>query len=1057
MMQRYRRLIPAAVGALALALLAGPVFAQGVTTAAVQGTVLSSNDSTALDGAVITVTNTSTGARFQATTRTNGRYVLENLPIGGPYTLEARSIGFEPGRKTGLMLSLGQRYSEDFVLAPSVVQLEELSVSANIDPLINKGRTGPANVISDSAIQRLPLVGRNFTDLIAITPLAVNGVGSGGPSVGGQNNRFNNIQIDGGVNNDLFGLAASGVPGGQAGAKAISVDAVQEFQVLVAPFDVRQGSFTGGLVNAVTKSGTNRLHGSLYGYLLGDKELGVDFIGTDSLGNKVGSLTQEQAGFTLGGPIIQDKLHFFVNGELQKKDAPFQGEVAGENNVVSQGFAQQVQDVVKNTYGFDPGGWQAPTLSNPQQNIFAKLNWQLGTNNQIELSHNFVHASDDNLIRNSRSGATNFRDGYQLSNSGYPFNSHTYTTRGKWTAVFADRYSNELLVGYSAIREKRDIANIVPLILVTDTTTGLTVAAGSDRFSQANSLDQDIVELTDNLTFGLGAHRITVGTHNEFFKFHNVFFPASLGVWNFNSIADLQAGTASRYEIALPGATRPDGPVADFKVRQYGVYVQDQFVPVENLTVTAGLRLDDPTFPTTPASNSQLQTDLGINTGNFPSGNILWSPRLGLNYDVNGAGQTVLRGGVGVFSGRPPYVWVSNAFTNTGLEQQNLVCSGAGQVPTFTQQYVTDPAGSPTTCAGGGGAVAPIPTINYFDPSFKWPQNLKVSLGVDQRLPWGMVGTVDLLRTTGLNSFYLTDVNVVEQGRNAEGRMLYGTASPSRLNTVKVTNNFRQVILHKNKSGDFSDAVSLQLQKRFSDGLAFNASYTWSTTRDYMSMTSSIASSNLNFSVLDGTLDSRIRRRSQFDIPHSIAVSGTVNLPYKFNLGVFWNSRSGNPFTYVIQGDANGDGISSNDIVYVPRDQNDISLQNPAAWDTLNAYINSERCLRDAKGHVLPRNTCRNSWASFVSARLTKYFTTFNGQSIEITADMFNVLNFLDSNWGVPRQTSAFEGQTLLRMTGYDLANDRPIYTLALPIRDKIVTAGNANRWRLQLGAKYRF
>ncbi len=1044
-MQRWHRRFVRMLAGLGLAaLLVTPLHAQGVTTAAVQGVVRDQGAGTPIENASVVITNNSTGQHFQTTTRNNGRYFFENVPVGGPYTIEARAIGFEPGRKTELQLALGQRYTADFALSQAVVQLDELTIAGTVDPLINSGRTGPGQTISDSAIQRLPLLGRNFTDLVVTSP-QVTAPNTGGVSIGGQNNRFNNIQIDGAVNNDLFGLAASGVPGGQANSKPISLEAVQEFQILTAPYDVRQGSFAGGLVNAITKSGTNELHGSVFGYLQSQA-----LVGRDTANLKIDDFNIKQYGGTIGGPIVRDQVHFFLSADLQERSTPFVGQDLGDPTTgFSEARADSVRTVLQNVYGFDPGSAAAPKLTNPDKNFFGKVTAQLGNNSQLEVSHNYVKASDDNLIRDSR--RTGFRDGYQLSNSGYSFSSKTNSTRAKWTAMFANRFSNELLLGYSTVRDARELPNRVPLIFVAGDTAGSNIAAGSDKFSQANSLDQDILEITDNLTFGVGRHRVTVGTHNEFFKFNNVFFPASLGVWSFDSPTDLANGVATRYEIALPTAARPDGPVADFNVKQLGGYLQDQWQPTPQWTLTLGLRMDVPIMDK-PVTNPALVTDLGINTGDFPSGNVLWSPRFGFNYDVRGTGETVVRGGIGVFSGRPPYVWMSNAFTNTGLEQESLVCTGAA-VPTFT----VDPDNQPTSCgAGGGPPVAATPTINYFDKDFKFQQNMKIALGVDHRLPWEMVGTLDFLYTKSLNQFYLQDVNIVETGRNAEGRMLYGTSNGSGgLSRATVTNNFRQVIEHSNKSRDFSTSITAQLQKRFSDNLEFSVGYTWSNTRDLMSLTSSIASSNLGFAALDGTQANRIRRRSVFDRPHKITASGTVTLPFDFRASLIYVGVSGSPFTYMVSGDANADGNFSNDIIYVPGGPGDITLSNPADYATLDAFINSQKCLRSQRGHVMARNSCRNPWSSVVNARFSKFVNTWNGQSIEVTADIFNLANLIDGDWGLQRLTSSFEGQTALRYTGYDAANGRGIYSLSLPNLDKVSI--NPSRWRMQLGAKYTF
>ncbi|MGH9261800.1 MAG: TonB-dependent receptor domain-containing protein, partial [Acidimicrobiales bacterium] len=382
-----------------------------------------------------------------------------------------------------------------------------------------------------------------------------------------------------------------------------------------------------------------------------------------------------------------------------------------------------------------------------------------------------------------------------------------------------------------------------------------------------------------------------------------------------------------------------------FNVRQWGLYLQDRWTVTPKLILTAGLRVDVPNMDS-PQRNVALDTTLGINTSDFPSGNMLWAPRVGFNYDVKGDGSTFLRGGVGIFSGRPPYVWVSNAFVNTGLEQATLICDGAltspatDTVPVFT----VDPANQPTACRGGAGASTPIPSIVYFESDVKLPQNMKLAFGLDHRLPWDLVGTFDFVYTKWVNQFYITDANlqgVVGTLAGEAGRPLYGALSATGTGSTPARRSasFRDVLQHRTESDDRSFSVTAQLQKRFNSRLWFNAGYTYSHTEDLFSLGSSIAFSNFRFTVLDGTLENRNLRTSVYDIPHSVKLSGTVVGPADMEFTFVYTGNSGHPYTYVVATDANGDGVTQNDAVYVPRDASDIFLQNAADWATLDAFI----------------------------------------------------------------------------------------------------------------------
>ena len=1022
---------------------------QGVTSAAVTGRITSEGRGTVENG-VVALINTATGARQQTTTGSSGRYNFENVPPGGPYTLEVRAIGFQQASKTGIMLALGQRYVQDLELKQQVVTLEELTVVAATDALINSGRTGPSQSVSDTSITRIPILGRNFTSLLNASPQVVPNA-AGGFAIAGQNPRFNTIQIDGSVDNDLFGLAAGGgVPGARVGAKSLSLEALQEFNILVAPFDVRQAGFTGGLVNAITKSGTNQFHGSLFSYLQRP-----ELVGKDTAGAKVTTFDIKQYGGTLGGPIIPDKLHFFVAVDRQSRNSPFFGpETSQPTTGITSTTALTVERISVAKYGFDPGGPQPPDLNQPDNSAFGKLNWQIARNTAFEVSGNIVNASADNFARSSRSRTD--RDGWMLSNSGFNFVDHTRNIRSKLTSIVGGA-SVEVLFGRTTISDDRTIPNQVPLILVQGDVANNYIAAGGEKFSQGNTLDQKIYEATANVTVTKGLHEITFGTHNEFFSFNNFFWQARYGVWTFADTTAYDAGTPNRYERRI--LLRPDGLTADFSVKQLGGYVQDRWTVTPRLSLTGGIRYDVPINPHPVLDTiTQVKDTLGIRTDQFPSKNGLWSPRLGFNWDPAGNGNTIVRGGVGLFSGRPPYVWISNAFTNTGLEFADVICTGLA-VPAFT----VDVNALPQACTGSS-PTPPAATVNWFDKNFKWPQALKYSVGVDRKLPWGMAATADFLETRGRNTLYQTDDNVRLGAVNGEGRQLYAVGSGGSLVRLKQTGpRVGAVVHHSNREGDYSTVITGSLAKRFSNGVEFNVGYTHTVVKDYMTFTSDIATSNLQNTALDGTLEDRNLRTSGLEVPHKISVSVTGDLPFGLQASMLFQARSGTPYAYTVNGDANGDGMTVNDLVYVPRDANDITLVNPADWDRLNAFIVSEPCLREQRGRIMERNTCRNPWTKFVDIRLAKVMPTLSGQRFEIDADVYNFLNLLNGDWGLNRLTNTFETRQLLNMAGYDTrgtateSDDRPKYTLATSNYFLNQVQTGSSRWRIQVGGKYTF
>jgi outer membrane receptor protein involved in Fe transport len=1051
----------------AVLVFAATSLAQGVTGSALTGKV-TGPEGQAIPDAVVEARNTATGATFVAVTDASGDYVLDNLPPGGPYTLSVSAEGFYGSQGQGYQLMLGNRRRLDAKLAKLEGLSEEVTVVA--DALMDRSRTGPSTTVSGSQMVALPLQGRNFSDLISTAPQT-----SGG-SMAGQNNRYNNIQIDGASYNDMFGLAAGGTPGGQAGAKALSIEAIQSFNVQVSPFDVRYGNFAGGMVNAVTKSGTNEFHGSLFGYWQNKRLAGFQDDPTFL------NYNIWQYGLSLGGPILKDKVHFFITTDLQTRRSAFgnQFQLSGDPaaDAARAGFtaaeAERFESILANQYGLPNAGTALGTnLTNPDRNVFAKVSTSLIPNSYLELSYNLVNASQDNLTRSPTAPTLpgRLRDGYQLSNAGYAQATQSHVARAKLVSSWMDgRLSNEFLTGFSILRDQRDPGQSAPLILVRSGRLGSAdawLAAGAERFSQLNELDQDIIQLQDSLTYKTGKHAITLGTSNEYLHIRNAFLQAATGVWAFNSLDDLEAGNAAVFQRRFGASDLQEPGTAAFDVFQAGLYVQDNWTPFEGLSITPGVRVDVP-FLSSAVTNPRLVNNeaFPIDTGKMPSGNPLWSPRLGFNWDLDG-GKTVLRGGTGIFSGRPPYVWLSNAYSINGLSQVEVTCTrndAGGGVPNFT----ADPNAQPFDCAGGTSQPT-APTnqgeIDYFDEATKYPQNFRVALGVDRRLPLDVVGTVDLLYTRDLNGWFVTDENLVRQeGVSGEGRALYGGfgASGFRANPQRVdATNLRQAVKVSNSTGGQVVSTTFGLRKELIDVVDARVAYTYTRSVDRMSLTSSQALSNFQFAPVDGDLTDRNLRPSAFDRPHRVTLTATAAMPLGFNAGLIYVGQSGTPYTWTVNGDVNADGISGNDVAFIPADASQITLQDPTQYEALNAFINSESCLRDARGGVMQRGACRNPWQNILDARIGWNSPEWiKGQHLELQADIFNLPNLLRTEWGLFRQEANFETHPaqFLRAVGYDAANNRPVYSFTEPEEvETIVRSPTASRWRIQVGARYVF
>jgi len=558
-----------------------------------------------------------------------------------------------------------------------------------------------------------------------------------------------------------------------------------------------------------------------------------------------------------------------------------------------------------------------------------------------------------------------------------------------------------------------------------------------------------------------------VGTHNELSQLRTLeqYQYAFRATWRFSSLDSLAQGLPSRYDAVLRNPARPSGPLGDFKVNQFGFYLQDQWSATARLLVTAGVRVDVPFLPATPPTNPALLQQLGINTAVSPSGNPSWSPRLGWSYDVRGNGNTYFRGGVGLFAGRPPYKWFNEPFVNTGLEQVSLSCRGAGQVPTF----IADKDQQPYACADGTPGSNAGPYVSVFDPGFKFPRYLKLALGLDHRLGQGWIASADLLLTRGVDTYYLTDANLAGPAQVASGeggRVLYGTIDPASGEALpnRRSQEFAQVILASNASGDQTVSASLELQKRFPRGAEVRASYGFTRARDRMSGADDFIFYNLQYAALDGTLEKRNLATSEYEVPHKITALASANLPFGFRGTLIYQGYSGNPYSFTVDGDANADGIGTpgdrythNDLVYIPTGEDDVSLADPAEWTRLDSLIQSESCLNRQRGSILRRNSCRNPWVNSTNIRLSKVVGLGATHGVELTADLFNLLRLLNSKWGTVRTGASYWGGSadLLGLVGYDSARDRGIYQVldAPPIEIDQV----ASRWRLQLSARYSF
>ncbi len=1054
---------------------------QGITTSSITGKVFDI-DGKALAGATVKATHLPSGTTAGVVVNAKGNFVIPGLRPGGPYKVEVSMVGFKPETKDDIFLSVGQEFNLRFVLQPKDIMTREIQVVSDRNDIISSNRTGASHTVTEVEISSLPTIARSIHDYSRLSPLVISST-SEGSNVGSRNSKYNNIQVDGAALGDAFGLPSSGTPGGQAGTEPISLDAIEEFQVAIAPFDVRQGMFTGGLINAITRSGTNKFRGSIYFYGRNQNFVGKSPVpDANGIRQSYPDFSDFFIGGRVGGPIIANKLFYFINVETKNRRDPQRVGLLGDkgysfNFNVSRDTLEKIKNIAINKYGYDPGNYDLYTRKTEDIKLFFRADYNLDQNNRLTLRHNFIKANQGNAVTRSQFA-------FSFSGQEYIFNSMQNQTVLQLNSIIGSNMANELRLVYTAIRDHRDpVSKPFPSVAIYDIgPKGEDVFLGVERFSQANALDQDIIELTDNFNYFLGSHTITIGTSNQLVSFDNLFLQDYYGTYSFTSIADFEAGKPSQYQLSY--SLLPDNPKprAKWSYLQLGFYAQDEWKLLSNLKINLGVRADLFAFPDKPAQNDSVTKVFpNLRTDELPTSFAL-SPRLGFNWDVLDDKTLQVRGGIGVFSGKTPGVWISNHYSNTGTD--------IGRIDVRNPRITFEP--DPNKQYLKIDSLTPIKTteINITDKNLKMPQVLRFNLAVDRELPFGFIGTIEFLYGKTLYDMLYKNLNrqilKASNGRDStlpDGRPVYSRSDVSPL--------FTNVILMTNTTQGYQTSVTVQVQKQFGKGilpdLSFNLAYTWSRAKDVNSLTSSRAISNWQFNRAIDPNNPELGT-SLFEIPHRIL----ANISYKFNygngfstsFGLFYEGRSGAPFSLAYSNDANGDRTpdrrATNDLVYLPISDNDPKMVlRDKNWNELNQFISWFPELEDQRGKIVERNSLRQPWYNQLDLRITQEFPTLRGQSLQVYVDILNVLNLLNSDWGHLKFVSSavydraftYNGivtQELIDnpqngFTQADLGKmivkfSIPKDAQGKPSKDAMFSTSDfISRWQIQLGIRYSF
>jgi Carboxypeptidase regulatory-like domain len=1135
------------------------VLAQGITSASLAGTVADQKGG-ALPGANVVAVHVPSGTVYGSSSRADGRYNLNGLRVGGPYKLSVSFVGYKEQVRENIYLELGQTLVVDFSLVDDATTLEEIVVSAVQDPVLNSEKIGASTNFGVSQIQRLPSIGRDFRDFTSLTPQA-----SGGNfSFGGRSNLYNNLTIDGATANNVFGL--SPIPAGQSNTTPFSIDAIQEVTVQLSPYDLRQGNFTGAGISAVTRSGNNDLSGSAYYFFRNESFTGSKIAGVES---PVTSFNFNNYGFRLGGPIIKNKLFFFVNAEVEKRTDPAYTFTVRPTGTTPKGTTETeasadsdpltglegLRQFLISNYNYDPGVYQDFNRATESQRYVARIDYNINPSHKLTVRGNITNAFQDvppsasgGFTGGPAGGRGNNNTVLSFSSSYYRINNNQSSVTAELNSVFNNGlFTNNLVVGYSAFRDFRQDAGGIntpnfPLVDILGPTGNNLTSFGPDPFTPNNKLDQDVTQINDFFSMYLKNHTVTLGTANELYSFNNVFTQVINGVYRYNSIADFigdatPSTTAlfrpTQYTIQFVGVPGgPDATAAKWSALQLGFFAQDEFTGIKNVKINYGVRVDIPTYLTElPANNYVNSLDLGgeqLRVGAWPKVQPLYSPRVGFNWDVKGDRTTQLRGGTGLLTGRIPFVWLSNTVSNNGLffgqinPQGNAVPftnNGDGLPYDYSQTpylasselYSDLAAGTPQLITNSldrnYGRPAVTAGINAVAKDFKFPQVWRSNLAVDQKLPFGMVGTLEWIMTKDINAVLMRDANLAPAvgTLQGDGRPLYGAAGADRAiinNDRRLNGDITQALVLDNTDMGYQWSVTAQLTKTFSSNFQLTTAYTYTDSREINSQGGSTAGGV--FSSQNNLLGPNFSGQSYAATlqPHRFIAYGTYRKEYlkKFatTVGFTYIGNSGNNFSYTYAGDPNSDGVAGNDLIYIPSAQNEILLTTTNAndnrdlntiWTQLNDYIEQDDYLKANRGKYAERNGATAPWVNQLNLSLLQdFYMDVKGRrhTLQLSMNLQNALNLIDSGQGIVKSPNRTQ---LLNFVGYEqphtagslaqpVANagpastvglpwapttGRPIYTFNLNADGTPLTSSFfnntavASRWQLQFGVRYIF